>query len=85
VRSARARARSPPIARWSEKLHRYPDGGATDLRGAIARHSGSTPERIVCGAGSDELIALLTRAYAGPGDEVLFSRARVRDVSDLDA
>src|SRR3546814_6161083 len=29
--------------------------------------------RIVCGAGSDELIGLLVRAYAGPGDEVLYS------------
>src|SRR5690606_3443613 len=28
----------------------------------------------VCGAGSDELIGLLVRAYAGPGDEVLYSR-----------
>jgi histidinol-phosphate aminotransferase len=28
----------------------------------------------VCGAGSDEIIALLTKAYAGPGDEVLHSR-----------
>jgi histidinol-phosphate aminotransferase len=28
-------------------------------------------EQIVCGAGSDELIALLCRAYAGPGDEVV--------------
>ena len=27
-----------------------------------------------CGAGSPELIGILTRAYAGPGDEVLHSR-----------
>jgi histidinol-phosphate aminotransferase len=30
-------------------------------------------DRIVCGAGSDELISLLIQAYAGPGDEVLHS------------
>ena len=29
--------------------------------------------RIVCGAGSDELIALLCKAYSGPGSEVLYS------------
>jgi len=55
-------------------LNRYPDGGALALRQAIAETLGLEAERIVCGAGSDELIALLTRAYAGPGDEVLYSR-----------
>ncbi|TAD90445.1 MAG: histidinol-phosphate transaminase [Alphaproteobacteria bacterium] len=55
-------------------LHRYPDGGAIALRAAIARRYGLEADRIVCGAGSDELIALLTKAYAGPGDEVLYSQ-----------
>ncbi len=55
-------------------IHRYPDGGATALRAALGETFGLDPARIVCGAGSDELIALLTRAYAGPGDEVLYSR-----------
>ncbi|MCS6877770.1 MAG: histidinol-phosphate transaminase [Geminicoccaceae bacterium] len=54
-------------------LHRYPDGACTKLRAAIGRRFNLDPERIVCGAGSDELIALLVRAYAGPGDEVLHS------------
>ena len=52
----------------------YPDGHATALRAAIADAEGLDPARIVCGAGSDEIIALLTKAYAGPGDEVLHSR-----------
>ena len=55
-------------------LHRYPDGGSAKLRHAIARRRNLDPELIVCGAGSDELISLLVRAYAGPGDEVLYSR-----------
>jgi histidinol-phosphate aminotransferase len=55
-------------------LHRYPDGGAERLREGIARRFGLEKEGIVCGNGSDELIALLTRAYAGLGDEVLYSR-----------
>jgi len=54
-------------------LHRYPDGSATALRSAIGERYGLDPEKIVCGAGSDELIALLCKAYAGPGDEVLYS------------
>ncbi len=56
------------------EIHRYPDGGSTRLREALARHHGLDPSRIVVGAGSDELIALIVRAYAGPGDEVVYSR-----------
>jgi histidinol-phosphate aminotransferase len=56
------------------EIHRYPEGSAEALRDAIGRRHNLDPQRIVCGAGSDELIALLMRAYAGPGDEVLHSR-----------
>jgi histidinol-phosphate aminotransferase len=56
------------------QIHRYPEGGSAELRAALGKIHGIDPARIVCGAGSDELIGLLTRAYAGPGDEVLFGR-----------
>ena len=56
------------------EMHRYPDGNAQELREALAQCHGVDPARIVCGAGSDELIGLLLRCYAGPGDEVLYSR-----------
>lgn len=56
------------------ELHRYPDGGSTAIRESLGRLHGLDPARIVCGAGSDELLSLLARAYAGPGDEVLYSR-----------
>jgi len=55
-------------------LNRYPDGHSAGLRAAIGEVHGLDPARIVCGAGSDELIALLTQAYAGPGDRVVYSR-----------
>ncbi len=55
-------------------LARYPDGGATALRETLANHHDLDVRRIVCGNGSDELIGLLARAYAGGGDEVLMSR-----------
>lgn len=54
-------------------MHRYPDGGSVALRAAIGARFGFDPDRIVCGAGSDELLGLLARAYAGPGDEVLYT------------
>jgi histidinol-phosphate aminotransferase len=55
-------------------IHRYPDGSADDLRRALGERYHLDPARIVCGAGSDELIGLLQRAYAGPDTEVLYSR-----------
>lgn len=54
-------------------LERYPDGTATLLRRAIARKYGLDAERIVCGAGSDELLSLLAHAYLGPGDEGIYT------------
>jgi len=61
-------------ARLSGSIHRYPDGGSTQLREALAKRFNLDSGRIVCGAGSDELNGLLVRAYAGPGDEVLYSQ-----------
>jgi histidinol-phosphate aminotransferase len=54
-------------------LEVYPDGTARALREAIARAHGLDPARIVCGAGSDELLSLLATAYLEPGDEGLFT------------
>ncbi|HYC13812.1 MAG TPA: histidinol-phosphate transaminase [Stellaceae bacterium] len=56
------------------EIFRYPDGAADTLRQTLAKHYGLDAARIVCGNGSDELIGLLTKAYAGEGDEVLYSR-----------
>jgi histidinol-phosphate aminotransferase len=53
------------------RLHDYPDGSAAALREAIGRAFGLDPARIVCGAGSDELLNLLAHAFIGPGDEAI--------------
>ncbi|HWA80781.1 MAG TPA: histidinol-phosphate transaminase, partial [Acetobacteraceae bacterium] len=69
---------APPGARaayeaLAGEIHLYPDGSAARLRRAIGQKFGLDPERIVCGAGSDDLIYLLTLAYSGPGTEVITS------------
>ncbi|WP_119303494.1 pyridoxal phosphate-dependent aminotransferase [Dongia deserti] len=56
------------------ELHRYPDGATKSLRVALGREHNIDPEQIVCGAGSDDVLQLLVRAYAGPGDDVLYSQ-----------
>lgn len=52
-------------------LHRYPSTDHAALRAAIGEVHGVDPGRVICGVGSDEIIAFLCQAYAGPGDEVL--------------
>jgi len=58
--------------RASKALHRYPSTDHAALRAAIADVHGLDAGRVICGAGSDEVIHWLCQAYAGPGDEVLF-------------
>ena len=64
------------LAARAQALHpsRYPDGDSTALRSAIGAMHGIDPARIIMGAGSGELLYLAASAYAGPGDEVLFSQ-----------
>ncbi|MBB6306499.1 histidinol-phosphate transaminase [Xanthobacter tagetidis] len=54
------------------RLEDYPDGAARVLREAIAKANGLDPARIICGAGSDEILNLVAHAYLGPGDEAVF-------------
>jgi histidinol-phosphate aminotransferase len=52
-------------------IERYPDGSASALRSAIGAAYGLNPDRIVAGAGSDEILNLIAHAYIGPGDEAI--------------
>jgi histidinol-phosphate aminotransferase len=68
----------PPGAREAmmaaaAEMHRYPDGHAAALRGAIGKRFGLDPARIVCGNGSDEIIQHLILAYGGEGTELVMS------------
>jgi histidinol-phosphate aminotransferase len=65
--------RAVEAVRSADHLELYPDGSATRLREAIGAKYGLDPGRIICGAGSDELLSLITHAYVGPGDEGIFS------------
>jgi histidinol-phosphate aminotransferase len=55
----------------AEHLEDYPDGASTALREAIGRAFGLDPDRIVCGAGSDDLLNLIADAYLCDGDEAI--------------
>jgi histidinol-phosphate aminotransferase len=52
-------------------LNRYPDGSAFYLRQAIAKKHGFTPDQVMLGNGSNDLIELVVRAFMSPGDEAV--------------
>ncbi len=51
-----------------ERLRRYPSPNAEDFRRTAAQVHGVSPDMIVAGNGSDEILAMAVRAYLGPGD-----------------
>ena len=61
------------LSEAARTLNRYPDGGAHRLRGALADRSKLTPDHVILGNGSDEVIGLLARAFLAPGDEAVMA------------
>ena len=55
-------------------INRYPDGSCFYLRQELAKHLRVSPRQLIFGNGSDEIIVLATRAFAGEGDEVVMAR-----------
>ena len=56
-----------------DKANMYPDGASVELKAALAALHGVTPDQIVFGAGSDEVILMIARAYLSPGDETIMA------------
>ncbi len=52
-------------------VHMYPDPRQRKMRAALSGYTGMDHERIIVGAGSDELIDLLFRLFISPGDKIL--------------
>jgi histidinol-phosphate aminotransferase len=52
-------------------LHLYPDTQQRKLRAALSDYTGQPAERIIAGAGGDEIIDLLMRLFVAPGQKVL--------------
>ena len=55
----------------AEHLEDYPEGTSRVLREAIGRAYGLDPNRIICGAGSDEILNLLAHTYLCEGAEAI--------------
>ena len=63
-------SRPGAIAKALSEVNTYPHGGYPFIHEAIAEYAGVEPENVVLGAGADDLIMLVARAYAGPGDVI---------------
>jgi histidinol-phosphate aminotransferase len=59
------------FAEGAASLNLYPDGRASLLRAAIARRFRLEPERLVFGAGSDEIFRLIHQVFLEPGDNII--------------
>jgi len=57
-----------------DRVHRYPDGGATELREKLAAHHGVEAHAITPGNGSNDVLDMIARAFLGPGRNAVFSR-----------
>jgi histidinol-phosphate/aromatic aminotransferase/cobyric acid decarboxylase-like protein/imidazoleglycerol phosphate dehydratase HisB len=63
-------SRPGTIAGRLARINEYQHGGYRELIDGIARYNGVAPENVVLGAGADDLIMLVARSFAGPGDTV---------------
>jgi histidinol-phosphate aminotransferase len=65
---------SPRVARALEAFngyHIYPDAAQCELRELLSRYTGMPSAQIVAGAGSDQLIDLIIKLFAAPGEEII--------------
>lgn len=63
-------ARADALVDELTRINTYPHGGYLELVPAIARYAGVRPDNVVLGAGADDVIMLVVRSFAGPGDHV---------------
>jgi histidinol-phosphate aminotransferase len=59
------------LERCARELNRYPDGGAWELRAALAAQHGVRFEQVAIGAGADGVIDCLSQAGLDEGDEIV--------------
>lgn len=55
----------------ADEIHLYPDANSSRLRAAIAEKFALEPERLVFGAGSDEIFSMATQAFLREGDNAV--------------
>ena len=57
-----------------EETGRYPDGNGFVLKDALSKRYGLTPDRIVLGNGSNDVLEMAARAFLAPGTSSVYSQ-----------
>ncbi len=61
------------IAKSASQVHLYPDGNAYYLKKELAARIGISPDHLILGNGSNDVLQLVAEAYIAPGDEVIYA------------
>jgi len=61
------------IRETAGQVHRYPDGDSGELKAALAAQHGVDSTQILLGNGSNEVLEIIIRSFAGAGDEVIYA------------
>ncbi len=61
------------IIKAASEINRYPDAACFELTQRLAKHLDVTPDSLIFGNGSNEVIDILIRALVSPGENVVFS------------
>ena len=54
-----------------DKIFKYPESDSNSLRNVISKKFNIEPDRIICGAGSDQIFDFICKLFLEPGDEVI--------------
>lgn len=61
------------IAESASQVHLYPDSNAYYLKKELAARIGISPDHLILGNGSNDVLQLVAEAYIAPGDEVIYA------------
>jgi histidinol-phosphate aminotransferase len=59
------------IANAARQINRYPEVLSGSLKAVLSEYTGRSPEQIIIGNGSDDLIELIIKVFVAAGDEVI--------------
>lgn len=62
------------MKKYIKNLHRYPEGGCYYLAQKLSQKLNVSPENLVFGNGSNEILELVGRTFYSSGEEILFSQ-----------
>jgi histidinol-phosphate aminotransferase len=63
------------VRRHLSQVHVYPESSSPDLRGALAARYRVSPDSVIIGNGSDEIMQFAAHVFLRPGDEAIIAES----------